>query len=242
MACLAATRDRSGVFTNKSSALNTGGPPTEVLTHRLERAISQERFAGYVAHCAGDKAAAVELYRWNAQLSGAFWQTLGHVEVMLRNALDARMRYRQAHRGRGSDWLTDPRSGLDERARDDIIRARRRVLGKRKQPGHGQVVSELGFGFWRFLLARRYQSSLWPDLAAGFPLSPSRDRRLIEAPVVRLHEFRNRLAHQQRIWTEATPERYGDCLVLAGYIDAAVRDWIAATSDVPAVLAARPVR
>jgi hypothetical protein len=222
--------------------LSTGGPPTDVLIGRLERAISQERFAGYVAHCAGDRSAAVELYRWNAQLSGAFWQTLGHVEVMLRNALDARMRYRQARHGGRGDWLVDPRSGLDDRAKDDIVRAQRRVLGKRKQPGHGQVVSELGFGFWRFLLARRYQGSLWPDLAAGFPLSPSRDRRLIEAPVVRLHEFRNRLAHQQRVWTEPTSERYADCLVLAGYIDADVRDWIAATSEVPAVLAARPRR
>ena len=38
----------------------------------------------------------------------------------------------------------------------------------------GQTISALGFGFWRFLLGRRYQTGLWPDLAAGFPHAPTR--------------------------------------------------------------------
>jgi len=109
-------------------------------------------------------------------------------------------------------------------------------------PNTGQIISELGFGFWRFLLARRYQTTLWPDLAAGFPRAPSRRRQLVEDPVVRLHEFRNRLAHHQRIWSEPAADRLEDCLTLAGYVDDRVRDWIATTSRVPNILADNPRR
>ncbi|MDQ2737887.1 MAG: hypothetical protein M3Y35_04530 [Actinomycetota bacterium] len=135
--------------------------------------------------------------------------------------------------------MADPATGLDARGHTDIVKARRRVVIRGKNPGDGQIISELSFGFWRFLLARRYQASLWPDLASGFVNAPSRSRVLIEEPVVRLHEFRNRIAHQQRIWTGPIHERYEDCLVLAGFIDREVRDWIAATSRVPAVLSSR---
>jgi hypothetical protein len=114
------------------------------------------------------------------------------------------------------------------------------VRAKKKTPTDGQIISELGFGFWRFLLARRYQSTLWPDLASGFPHAPNRARRTVEDPIVRLHEFRNRLAHHQRIWSERVEDRYQDCLLVAGYIDGDLRDWIAATSRVPDLLSQRP--
>lgn len=125
-------------------------------------------------------------------------------------------------------------------ARDDISKARRRVHAKKKAPTDGQIISELGFGFWRFLMARRYQADLWPDLASGFPYAPNRARRTLEDPIVRLHEFPNRLAHHQRIWSEPVEQRYEDCLLVAWFIDPIVRDWIAVTSPVPVVLARRP--
>jgi len=55
-----------------------------------------------------------------------------------------------------------------------------------------------------------------------------------------LHEFRNRLAHHQRIWSEPIEGRYRDCLLMAGFIDRDVRDWIAGTSWVPDLLSRRP--
>jgi hypothetical protein len=173
-------------------------------------------------------------------LSGAFWETLGHVEVLLRNALSEQRATRQRRRGRGGSWLFDPATSLDQRGRDDIVKARRRVQTKGKTPTDGQIISELGFGFWRFLVARRYQATLWPDLASGFPHAPNRARRTVEDPIVRLHEFRNRVAHHERIWSESVEDRYRDCLLLAGLIDRYLRDWISATSRVPDLLRRRP--
>jgi hypothetical protein len=75
---------------------------------------------------------------------------------------------------------------------------------------------------------------LWPDLASGFPHAPDRQLGTIEGPLARLHVFRNRLAHHQRVWSHAPDERYEDLLALAGYIDPALPGWIAATSRSPA--------
>ena len=216
-------------------------PPSDLaLARRLAVAVSAERWASYDQHCAGDQAAALALYRWNGELSGAFWETLGHVEVLLRNTLSVQLAARQRRHRRVVSWIFDPATGLDQRGRDDIVKARRRVQTKGKTPTDGQIISELGFGFWRFLVARRYQATLWPDLASGFPHAPSRARRTVEDPIVRLHEFRNRVAHHERIWSEPVEDRYRDCLLLAGFIDRDLRAWIGATSRVPQLLERRP--
>lgn len=89
-------------------------------------------------------------------------------------------------------------------------------------------------------MARRYQATLWPDPASGFPHSPNRARRTVEDPIVRLHEFRNRLAHHQRIWSEPVQDRYRDCMLLAGYMACDLRDWVGGTSRVPELLQRRP--
>ena len=74
----------------------------------------------------------------------------------------------------------------------------------------------------------------------GFPHAPDRQLGTVEGPLARLHVFRNRLAHRQRVWSHAPEERYEDLLILAGYIDPALPAWIAATSKVPQALGAGP--
>jgi hypothetical protein len=45
----------------------------------LERLFSAERLSTYIAHCGGDFAAAVEMYRWNSAITAAFWEPVGHL-------------------------------------------------------------------------------------------------------------------------------------------------------------------
>jgi hypothetical protein len=59
----------------------------------------------------------------------------------------------------------------------------------------------------------------------------------VEAPVERLHVFRNRLAHHQRIWTQPLTARYHDVLTVLGYIDPELRRWVEQHSRVRSVLA-----
>jgi hypothetical protein len=206
---------------------------------QLEQLFSSERLSTYVSQCDGDFDAAVELYRWNAAVTAAFWEPIGHLEVALRNALSAQLANRHRGLGRDGSWLDDPDGNLTPRARDDIAAARVRVRQKGKQASEGQTISELSFGFWRFLITKKL-TGLWPDLAGAFPDAPDRRRETVEEPLTRLHDFRNRLAHHQRIWNRDPAARFDDLLAIAGYIDPALSAWITSTGTVREVLKHQP--
>lgn len=53
--------------------------------------ISDARFASYLDETGGDHDVAVALYIWNARISAAAFETLHHVEVLLRNSVDAQV-------------------------------------------------------------------------------------------------------------------------------------------------------
>ncbi len=198
-------------------------PYASALSLLLERHLSQDRLSTYVTECSGRLDDALQLYAWNSAVSGAFWEQLGH-----------------AHRRRPGTWLDDPARELTQRARDDIARARSRIVGKGKPPTHGQVVSELSFGFWRFLVSKTYSGTLWPDLASGFPHAPKRALNTVEHPVRQLHEFRIRLGHHQRIWSEPLLDRHREMTDLVGYVDPDVALWVEHVSRVQPTLALRP--
>jgi len=205
---------------------------------RLALLLSRERLRAYVNH-SGDFRRGIELYRWNAAVSAAFWPPLGHVEVALRNAMSHGLAARHERFGRVGSWLDDPDSELDARMRSHIASARRRAVQGGKVATDGQTISELGFGFWRYLVTRR-RTSLWPDLASAFPGAPDRRRETVEDPLARLHELRNRIAHHQRIWNRNLAARYADVLLVAGYLDTDLPAWIARSCAVPTLLRTRP--
>jgi hypothetical protein len=206
---------------------------------RLTHLLGQERLSTYMAR-SGDFHAGMKLYRWNAAVSAAFWPSLGHVEVALRNAMSDGLAARHVRLGRDGSWLDDPASELDARMRSHIAAARRRVVQRGKGVTDGQTISALGFGFWRFLVTRG-RTALWPDLASAFPGAPDRRRETVEDPVARLHELRNRIAHHQRIWNRDLAASYADVLLVARYLDADLPAWIARDCRVPVLLRARPL-
>jgi hypothetical protein len=215
-------------------------PPNITLSEaRLVEHISKARLSTYLNECGGELQAALHLYAWNTSVSAAFWEPLAHLEVSLRNAMSTALAVRESSGGIAGSWLDDVGRDLDRRARTDIAVARRRVRSKGKQPSDEQTISELGFGFWRFLITRRH-TALWPDLASAFPGAPDRRRETVEEPVARLHELRNRIAHHQRIWNRDLAARYADVLLVAGFLDAGLPAWIARGCRVPVLLRARP--
>lgn len=202
--------------------------------------LSRDRLEPYLHTCGNDLAATLRLYAWNTAITGAFWETLGHFEVLLRNVIDRKMIERHVRLGRRDDWLDDPAGELSAHAQGKVADARMCVRRKGKPMSHGQIISELPFGFWRFLLARQHQSTLWPDLASAFPHAPNRALRTVELPVKRLHEFRNRIAHHERIWAMPLDRHYYELLGVLGFVDPAVRSWVDGASRVQEVLRERP--
>ena len=166
--------------------------------------------ATYALASRGDTAKTVALYEWNIAASGALYEALAVIEVVVRNAVHDRLEAWHRTQGDAGTWLDDPRHRLERRAVLDIANAReraqswRKIRGKlqptRPVPPVGAIVAELNFGFWRFLLARRYEGTLWTHaIRHGFP--GARSRRDVEDPLARLHGLRNRVAHLEPIFT-----------------------------------------
>jgi hypothetical protein len=185
----------------------SGGSPADY--NLCELRLSSSRMTPYLAAAGGDKQRAIRLYEWNVDVSGALYESLAVVEVVVRNAIHDQMTAWHDEQQLAGCWLDDPNNLLEPRAQDDIQTAKgraarvqrggRRSVSPAVPPPVGAVVAELTFGFWRYLLASRYEHTLWLHAVRhGFPqIAGMRER--IYRPMSRLHTVRNRIAHLEPI-------------------------------------------
>jgi hypothetical protein len=215
------------------------GPATEPVV--LHRRLSPERLGPYVAAAGGDLAVALNLYAWNADLSAALVTTIGHVEVVLRNAIHDNLTDWSARRFGEPRWYRDPGRLLQTRAAEDIRVARLRATRHSRAETPGRVVAELNLGFWRFLLANHYDRTLWRDtLYRAFP-GQSR-RRTVHDAVQVLQLCRNRLAHHEPIFNRPVTDIHTTALDLVGWICPVSRAWVERHCATAATLGRRPGR
>ncbi|OMH24970.1 hypothetical protein BKD30_06890 [Tersicoccus phoenicis] len=202
--------------------------PTEA---QLSRWVSTERLNRYRA----TGRPVVPLYLWNAETSAACFESIGHVEVLLRNVIHRQL---AAHSG-GERWYLDRQYRLTSRAQDDVSTARFRARTQNGIESPGKVVAELTFGFWRFLLTRRYQTTIWPRISPGFAgvASHRRHRAELESAVKRIHVLRNRVAHHEPIFHLPIRNRLDDMLLVARYVDGDAERMLQESSRVDLVLA-----
>jgi hypothetical protein len=206
--------------------------PTTLAT--LEGRLSGERLAPYRAACGGDLAAAVALYEWNADVSAALGTTLGHLEILLRNAMHTELTRWTVARFGEPWWYLDPARVLSAESLAYIVQA---VRGQRAETA-GRVVAELPLGFWRFLLARNYDRGLWhPCLNRAFG---RRRRSAVHDAVKKLNDARNRMAHHEPMFNRPISDLRTTALEVAGWICPVTRDWIDAGCRVSQLLATRP--
>jgi hypothetical protein len=180
---------------------------------------SEPRMGRYLASASGDPALALELYAGQARVSAALWQTIGHVEVLVRNAMhDALSRH-------FDDWFSDLEHVFNDRTREDISTARQRARARYGEPQlPGQVVAELNLGFWRFLLARNYDRVLWTPYLHDAFVHYSGARSDLFREMAALNEDRNAIAHHQRIADPLAAKRR--CIEVAGFVCVDTREWI----------------
>lgn len=208
----------------------------------VERYVTQARLGPYLAETGNDYALAEELYVWNLRVSGAFHEVLGVFEVALRNALCEQLRH--WHGKRTGTWLDDPTSTFDARRIEQIKAACRALSQKGKPLTEGHIVAELSFGFWRFLLSKRYQNTLWaPHLRKAFPGMRTQRREVVYKHVEALLTLRNRIAHHEpihRFPLADLADLHAAMLLVTSWIDPGMSNWLANLSRVPSVLAAKP--
>ena len=185
----------------------------DATTRSVLAAISAPRLSPYLVAAGGNTLEALRLYQRNIDLSGAAYEALHVVEVFLRNALDARLSVwnaaqtdpvtRQPH---SADWLLDPARLLRRLVGPNISRAtdqaRAALRGRAgRVVSHPDVVAQVSFGTWRYLLPDRDpgRRRLWNDaLHAAFPHLSGTTADLV-ARVDGIYQLRNRVAHLEPV-------------------------------------------
>ena len=212
--------------------------------------LTASRLESYLWAADGEVEAAIRLYDWNTSAASALHGDLGRLEIVFRNTVDDALTGHGAMEGWPQVWYRQAAlfpGRQARRAREDIAAARQRATrGGRRAEEHGRVIAELNFGFWRYLCEPPYLTSLWvPAVASAFPLHPAAQRpERVRADVAdrmqRLHFLRNRIAHHEPIHRRDLTRDHEQLLELADWMCPHSRAWIAATSQTPRVLAARP--
>lgn len=230
----------TGAYAPKSTGGLLADPPEITV---VERRLSVERVAPYRAAVGGDLAAALRLYEWNREVASAFGATLGDVEVLLRNAMHERLTEWSAARFGEPRWYLDPSNVLTITAVGDVLSARRRATADGRAETPGRVVAELNLGFWRYLLASRYERVLWlPCLRDAFPGLRGRGlRKDLNARVAGLHFLRNRIAHHEPVHNRPLGQLWKDAMQVAEWICPVSRQWIARRCRVSGLLDERPI-
>ena len=211
----------------------------------IEERISVARFAPYIASAHGDLDLAVELYQWNTQMSAALFELLQHAEVTLRNALAEQLVVlRQAAGDPTGRWFwyeTDTwfSPWWQPAMINNLRNAVNKASGGDRPVTNGRVVSELSFGFWRYLLTSHYLDSLWiPGLRHAFP--KGLPRAVVNDLVDQIHHLRNRIAHHEPIYRRDLVSDVLRIEQLLHWLSPPIAEWAMQTSRVSSLWEARP--
>ncbi|GAA1469341.1 hypothetical protein [Microbacterium thalassium] len=242
--------------------------PQSETTALIATSLHVSRFGTYATAAGGDMDLALRLYLWNVQLAGAFHSSLGLLEVILRNAIDAELRTWNAAQPKADggthapEWLIDPARPLNSmtanaRRTAEANAVRARAARPRSHPRktapitHDDILAQLTFGvFVRLLPApdatdkhSRAREVLWSQaLVNAFPGSRDDPDGLVVADrAARLHALRNRVAHMEPLLAVNATARHRDAVRLVGAINPALQGWFAGVSTVREVARARPV-
>jgi hypothetical protein len=180
------------------------------------RLLSVERVQYHRQGCTDFEA--LERYSKYQDLRSALLTPISHTEVMLRNGLSERL-----DRRFGPHWYMAAgfRRLLADAQLDRLDQAIASLAGR--APTAPLVISHLSMGFWRYLLARRYDRELWtPTLRLAFVAGVKRDD--VADRVEAIQDARNRVAHHKRL-AEDPRETVRKCQFVVNCLSPHVSPW-----------------
>lgn len=204
--------------------------------------LSQSRLTPYLVASGGDLAHALDLYSWNLRVAAAFFVDLGTVEVVLRNSIDNHLTARFQTSSVSEPWFkTIVFSTVGEA---QVEKALKSVSQKPDVlQSHDDVISQLTLGFWKNLLAKRYQATLWPTMKNAFLNDPNQleqKREMIFSVVEQMNFLRNRIAHHEPIFNRDLTKQHASMFEFLGSMSLETRLWAESISQTMSVISDRP--
>ena len=174
-------------------------------------------------------------------MSAALFEVIGHVEVVLRNSIHQEMVSWCRANGHDENWFLNGHGFLDHRAVRDVEKVLNRLRKSDSDLVPDELVSELNFGFWRYLMTTRYLTNLWVwAISKAFPAHLTLETRPLFSRVRRTHRLRNLVAHHEPIFSRRIDLVLLDAYLVVRAIDPEIERWVRERSRVEELLIAKP--
>lgn len=208
----------------------------------LDAMLGAARFEKYFIAAGEGVENAVELYRWNTRLAGAFHSQLSYFEILTRNAMNSALQDWNYQECGHRDWSLEHHSAnlLYDMLNRPMSQARKWAR-KNAALNHDDVVAQLTLGNWSNLLGealpdhRPNAQILWQAcLHKAFPNVDRDDqsREDIGKKFERLTHLRNRVSHQENLLETNVRSRLNDMLAVLRAVDERYPAWAMVGSQV----------
>ena len=169
-----------------------------------EKAFSAARLNKYLHACGGNTDKALQLYRLNIKLCQKLYGVLNVFEIVLRNAIHEHYKtYFSTPDWISSQLLEDGMLSMAPKRKEALSIIQNLEDSGKYSPD--RVVSSLSFGFWTHLFTKHPFSKGGKSILRIFP---NKDKPLGQRAVfnelMRIKEFRNRIAHHEPICFDQT--------------------------------------
>ncbi|HKT65043.1 hypothetical protein [Burkholderia sp. 22313] len=217
----------------------------QVVIEAITSALSRSRMSTFEAGAKPKDAqdmASLQLYAWNAAISGALLPVLHVCEVVVRNAVSDALEALYGPKWAWSDSFEQslPRPPQGYCQHKDLLDARKgaETIGK--------VIPELKFAFWQRMFTKRHDGRLWnrylrdvlPNLDKEMPVKVHRDTIFNHLDNIRL--LRNRIAHHEPIFNRNLTEDYAKIMSLIHYRCNFTAMWLSQSQIVSTTIKAKP--
>lgn len=182
----------------------------------LEKFLSKQKLEPYLKETNGSKDKALNLFKYNLELSSQMYKALQIFELSTRNIFNIYLSRRY-----GTNWLNREEilNGNNGEYYDlikNINIAKERI--NKDSFDNNDILSNLSIGFWVKLLFNINEDKIWkPCLKKIFD---DYNRLLIQDIFLDIREMRNRVSHQETIFNRDVEKTYENiCFILKIYSD-----------------------
>lgn len=180
----------------------------------LEKFLSKQKLEPYLKETNGSKDKALNLFKYNLELSSQMYKALQIFELSTRNIFNIYLSRRY-----GTNWLNREEilNGNNGEYYDlikNINTAKERI--NKDSFDNNDILSNLSIGFWVKLLFNINEDKIWkPCLKKIFD---NYNRLLIQDIFLDIREMRNRVSHQETIFNRDVEKTYENiCFILKIY-------------------------
>ena len=173
----------------------------------FEFIISPQRMNRYLLSCLDNTRKSMTLYRYNLKLSQELFTIISCFEIGLRNSID-----RHYISMLGNEWLLNSiqYNGIFYPQECKITKKiiERKISAMQTNYSHSNLVSDMDFGFWKYLFAKPQYNAGTKSLLKIFPNKPisskntQYNQKYIFKKLESINKLRNRIAHHEPICFE----------------------------------------